>query len=197
MILLRTGTLAVALALTLTLAACGPAPGPAPAADAASGTAATPPAPATTAAPTPTPTPPTEFVRANLLHCPWTADAVAPVLGGTAAGIPASHNAAESYTVHCTYPGADARALEVAQTWFAPDAAAAAYTKLDEQIAAQASAVDGDADAARWVVGASPGALQLVYTRANVRTEITVRGAGDTPELRAALLALPRLPAWQ
>lgn len=185
----------LALAATLALAACGQAPAPAPAdagAPAAAQTPATPPSPDVAPA-----TAPTEFVRANLLHCPWSADAVATVLGGAVTGVPAAHNAADSYTVHCSYPGADARALEVAQTWFAPGAADAAYKLLDEQIAAQASAVEGDADGARWVVGASPDALQLVYTRANVRTEITVRGAGDTPALRAALLALPRLPAWQ
>lgn len=185
----------LALAAALALAACGQAPAPATA-DAGAPVAG--PTPVATPSPDAAPaTPPTEFVRANLLHCPWAADAMAPVLGAAVTGIPAAHNAADSYTVHCSYPGADTRALEVAQTWFAPGAAAAAFKLLDEQIAAQASVIEGDADGARWVVGASAGALQLVYTRANVRTEITVRGIGDTPALRAALLALPRLPAWQ
>jgi hypothetical protein len=188
-----------ALAAALALAACGPAAGPAPA-DTAAGSASVTPV-QTPSAPTPTaaeaPVPPTEFVRANLLHCPWPVDAVVAVLGSASAGIPAAHNAADSYTVHCSHAGTDGRVLEVSQTWFAPGAAAAAYKLLDEQIAAQASAVEGDADGARWVAGASPGVLQLVYTRANVRTEIITRGAEDTPELRTALLALPRLPAWQ
>ncbi len=185
--LMRTCVFAVVCALI----ACAPKPAPDNAGAAPLNDAKEPPSGDAATA-----TPPTEFVRANLLPCPWSAETVSALVGEGVIATPAVHNAADSYTVHCSYIGSDGRILEISQTWFAPGAAAAANKVLDEQIAAQASLIDGDADRARWVAGVSPGILQLVYTRANVRSEIALRGAEDTPDLRRALLALPRLPVW-
>lgn len=176
------------LALLLALAGCDRAP-PARTDPQAAGTGAAGAAVAAEA--------PAEFARANLLHCPWDPATVAPVTGAATTGVPAAHNAADAYTVHCSYPGRDGRVLEVAQSWFAPGAATAAFAVLDRQLGARAQAVADDPDGARWVTQPGADTLMLVYTRANVRTEIVLRGADAGPELRGALLALPRLPAWR
>jgi hypothetical protein len=132
---------------------------------------------------------------ASLQPCPYSAEEIQSALGVTVErGEAADMTFPGGRDVGCIYPVKNSQTvLSVRQTWDPSGSSGGDSAAKHEEGGLQPIA--GDSDGASWRVKRNEHSVELVYTRAEVRTRVLVHGGTfDDDDMQPRLLTLRRVP---